>query len=107
MHRDVIERTADLADRIQEAHRTGPLERLADEFAEVLQTFPDYPAMAFPSGFMDVVNAEAERVIGKIESWINKELADGEDAQRLAEAVYRIRRALEEIDHWRRHYLLA
>jgi hypothetical protein len=53
------------------------------------------------------MTTDADRVIETIEQWIDAGRATDKDEQQLASAVYEIRDAIEQIHHWRRHYLGA
>src|SRR4051812_38360763 len=104
MPEHVIDRIATLSGNIQEAQRTGRLQDLVGEFTQVLECVPDYPAHAFSAASLGRVNAQSEAVIARIERWIDSGVGDRDDQQRLAGAVYEMRRALEEIDRWQKHY---
>jgi len=93
-----------IAETVFEVKRGRPFETAVTEFVRVLRTVPDGPPGETSTGTIQVLQHLAERVIRRIE----ERLARGEDRQplqqRLAESVYDIRRALEELDRWQQHY---
>jgi hypothetical protein len=74
-------------------------------FLQLLVTVPDHPAGSFSTAEIATLASLAEDVILRIE----RRVVDGTDAtadqQWLVGAEYQIRLALEEIDHWQRHFL--
>jgi len=74
------------------------------EFAHLLTTVPDYPPREFSTDSIGVLAQMAEDVITRIERRVSTGDDSGAVQLDLVEAVYDIRRALEEIDRWRRHY---
>jgi hypothetical protein len=79
--------------------------KLLRDFVGALAHVPDFPAAEFTPLEIEQLSATAEGVIEAIE----RRIEDGKDKvatqQELAESVYEIRRELEEIAHWRRHYV--
>ena len=77
------------------------------EFTRLLATVPDSSPSEITTADLDILRELAERVIREIESRL--EVHDDRQAVQsdLAEAVYRIRGGLEEMDRWRRHFLSA
>jgi hypothetical protein len=78
---------------------------VAQEFVDLLARVPDHPASEFSGVEIEQLSTTAEHVIAAIE----RRLDDADDqaplSQQLAEMIYEIRRNLEEIARWRRHYL--
>lgn len=103
----IFERAADLARDIRSARRTGPLKQMATEFVQILESLPDCRVSEVTAAPLDRMTSEADRVIETIERWIDAGRVTGRDEQQLASAVYEIRDAIEQIHHWRRHYLGA
>jgi hypothetical protein len=79
--------------------------KLLRDFVGALAHVPDFPSAEFTPLEIEQLSATAEGVIEAIERRIERG-NDRVTAQReLAESVYEIRRELEEIALWRRHYL--
>jgi hypothetical protein len=104
MPESIVDRAEALARNIRAARRTGPLKATVADFIELLEAVPDGEVGQVAAASLGQLTVEADHVIDKIEEWINGGRAEGRDEQRLALAVYQIRAAIEEIDHWRRHY---
>ena len=84
----------------------GPsLVAAAQRLNRLLASVPDFPAGTFSEAEVARLASLSDDVIERIETRVASEGDSAADQQRLVEAVYVIRRALEEIDHWRRHYL--
>jgi hypothetical protein len=94
----------DIAQTVFEQKRGRQFNRAVREFVRVLRTVPDCAPDEISGGAIQVLRHLAERVIEQIE----RSLASGEDRpplqQDLATAAHDIRSALDEIDHWQRHY---
>jgi hypothetical protein len=103
----IFERATGLSKDIRGARRTGQLKQMATEFIRLLESVPDCRASEVTAVPLDRMTTEADRVIETIEHWIEAGRVDGTDEQQLASAVYEIRDAIEQIHHWRRHYLGA
>jgi hypothetical protein len=92
------------AQAVRTAGGGGAFDRSVREFVEILRRIPDYPASALSTETTDVLIDQAEDVIRHIET----RLAAGGDRMKiqrdLAEAVYDVRKALEDINIWRRHH---
>jgi hypothetical protein len=106
MHSYVITRAAELSTDVEQAQGRRALEEHVGAFVEVLECLPDYPAAAFSEAAINTIRVKAERVIDRIEQWVE---ADRDSAHhvRLVAYVYAIRRALEEMERWRMHYLAS
>ena len=73
-------------------------------FERILGAVPDSAPDEISAGALQVLRHLAERVIARIEERVESEV-DGQPLQlELAEHVYEIRRVLEKIDYWQRHY---
>ena len=75
------------------------------EFVGALAHVPDFPAAEFTTLEIEHLSATAEQVIEAIERRLENSRDRVATQQELAESVYEIRRELEEITRWRRHYL--
>jgi hypothetical protein len=79
--------------------------KLMREFVGALAHVPDFPAAEFTTLEIEQLSATAEQVIEAIERRLENSRDRVATQQELAESVYEIRRELEEITRWRRHYL--
>ena len=102
---EVVEQALAISDAVRRATHRHAFQRAVGAFVQLLTTIPDYAPREFSSDAIAVLCSLAEGVITHIE----ERLSTGRDPERvkvdLAEAVYDIRRALEEIDTWHRHYV--
>ena len=105
MESDVLAAAAGLTAAIRDTHRRYPFETAVRDFVKLLATVPDYPATDFSAETISTLKTLAEDVITHIEARLSIGDDPSADQQQLASAVYEIRRLLEEIDHWRQHYL--
>lgn len=78
--------------------------RAAKQFAAALGLVPDCAISDFASSDLDALQPRAERVIAMIEARLDAGKDRDSIRQELAEAIYDIRRELEEINRWRQHY---
>jgi len=79
--------------------------KLMREFVGALAHVPDFPAAEFTPIEIEQLSATAEQVIEAIERRLENSKDRVATQQELAESVYEIRREMEEITRWRRHYL--
>jgi hypothetical protein len=79
--------------------------KLMREFVGALAHVPDFPAAEFTPLEIEQLSATAEQVIEAIERRLENSKDRVATQQELAESVYEIRREMEEITRWRRHYL--
>jgi hypothetical protein len=75
------------------------------DFVAALSRVPDYPAGTFSPVEIAQLSSTSERVIGSIETRIESRQDPSGIQQQLAESIYDVRRELEEIGRWRRHFL--
>jgi chorismate mutase len=80
------------------------LKQLRD-FVAALSRIPDYPAGTFSSVEIAQVSSTCERVITQIEQRIEAGDDPSGVKQQLAEAIYDVRREMEEVARWGRHFL--
>jgi hypothetical protein len=101
---DVASDAVGLAAAVEAALVQDRFERAVEDFVKFVRRVPDSDPLAWSDASLDSIGNAAEKVIEAIESRID----DGKDSQRtarhLAADVYAIRRALEEIHIWRRHF---
>ena len=93
-----------IAERIASADTGSALDRAVAEFADVLRGVPNQGVAEFTPADHEALKALAERVIDRIEDRLAAHHDRASIQQDLAGAIYRIRRELEEIDRWQRHY---
>lgn len=74
-----------------------------EQFVDCLKRVPDGSPTDLQPGDLGTLRTLAEDVIGKIEKDLERDDSGG-PAEDLAEGVYDIRAALEELDRWQRHY---
>jgi hypothetical protein len=99
---DAIHRLEQTAEVVRTATRARPFEAAVEAFVERLAMIPDYPASDASDRACDSINALSEQVIALIETRL--EACASAESEPLAAAIYEIRRLLEEIFTWRRHY---
>jgi hypothetical protein len=101
---EVVTRAVAVSDTIRHATRRKAFGTSVNAFTQLLVTVPDYAPRGWSADSIARLGALAEDVISRIE----QRVGTGDDSSAvqldLVEAVYEIRRALEEIDRWRRHY---
>jgi len=104
MPADIIVQAVEAAARLNDAHWRRPFEHAATRFVRLLGTVPDCAAHEISDADVGALQKIAEGVIGRIEARIDAG-ADSAAIQRaLAGKVYEIRRLLEEVYDWRRHF---
>jgi hypothetical protein len=106
MH-EIVTTARTLVDDVAAAHRGRRFEDAVAAFTGLLETVPDYGPTELAASDITELTQLAEVVIRLIEARLDAR-HDGAGVQRdLAEAVYCIRRQLEQMDVWRRHYLAS
>ncbi len=106
MPADIMLQTVDAAARLNDAHWRRPFEHAAGRFVRLLGSVPDCGAHEISDAEVRTLQGIAEGVIGRIEARIDAG-GDSVAVQRaLAGRVYEIRRLLEEVYEWRRHYAM-
>src|SRR3954463_5786859 len=103
MHSYIVTRTTSLSEQIQQAAGGAALDEHVSAFVEVLDCFPDYPATTFSPASLERVGHQAEAGIATLARRVQANPDDRRN-QRLVSHIYAIRRAVEEIDHWQKHY---
>jgi hypothetical protein len=101
---EIVTRAMAVSDTIQGASRSYALETAVSRFRRLLSTVPDYAPQELSAHTIDTLGRLAEDVIARIEQRVSSGTDSGAVQLDLVEAVYQIRRALEDIDRWRRHY---
>lgn len=104
MPADVVRQAVELAGAIRETARRRAFEKAVRGFVQLLATVPDHPAREFSGEQIEVLRTLAESVIDRIEERISVDDDPASVQMELAGAVYEIRRRLENIDQWRRHF---
>ncbi len=101
---DVLTQAVEASEGIQQARRRHAFEDAVRAFTRVLRTVPDYAPHALSSDAVGGLRTLAEGVIARIEERVATARDPCGVQVDLVERVYEIRRALEEIEIWRRHY---
>jgi hypothetical protein len=103
MTTDIIAQALEASRPILEAARARTVDGATHQFVQILNLVPDYPPSTLTVDEIQVLRSLAETVIEQIEARLVRSDRSQLD-QDLAAGVYAIRRALEEIDRWQRHY---
>jgi len=103
MEADVIAKATELAETIRTTKHGHAFEKAVDGFVRVLATVPDFPPAAFSDHAVRSLQDLSEQVIAHIEERVNTKQDSASMQQDIVEAVYEIRRVLEDIDRGRRH----
>lgn len=105
MKSDIIAKADELSETIGKTDHGHALRHAVRDFVDLLTVVPDYPATEFSTDEIGALRARAEEVIARIEQRVST-TDDSATAQlELVGAVYEIRKRLEQIDQWRRHFL--
>ena len=105
MKSDNVAKARELAETIGEATHRHALRHAVRNFVGLLAVVPDYPAREFSSAEIGALTTSAEAVIARIEQRVSTDDDSTTVQLELVGAVYEIRRRLEQIDQWRRHFL--
>jgi hypothetical protein len=100
-----LARVTELAKAVAAAPHERALAKAVRPFVAFLQTIPDSAAAEWSHDSLAAVRNASEDVVEAIEQLLERTEAAGASERRLAEQIYAIRRALENIDHWERHFL--
>jgi len=104
MSAELLAKTTEAAFAIDVSGRGGAFNSAVQRFVAILKTVPDYGPAEISSDDAGAIVAMAESVISRIEA----RLSAGDDRERtqtdIAEGIYDIRAALEQIYIWRKHY---
>ncbi len=104
MHNDLLATITEAALAIDTSTRGGAFDKSVQRYVTLIGTVPDYGPTALSADDATAVTMMAEDVIRLIEARLSVG-SDGEDIQKdLAESIYAIRAALEQIYIWRKHY---
>jgi hypothetical protein len=95
------------SEAIRHARRRHTFESESLAFTRLLASAPDYSPRELGLNAMARLERLAEGVITQIERRVSLNEDSNAVQVRLVECVYDIRRELEEIDRWRRHYFGA
>ena len=104
MEPELVAKAAELADIILATGPSHAFTKAVGRFVQVLATVPDYPPETFSDDAVSRLLSLSEQVIEQIEQRINTGKDGAAVQQDIVGAVYEIRRVLENIDRWRRHY---
>jgi hypothetical protein len=104
MSADILLQAVDAAARLNDAHWRRPFEPAATRFVRLLGSVPDCGAHEISDAEVRAMQRIAEGVIGRIEARIDAGAESAAIQRALAGTVYEIRRLLEEVYEWRRHF---
>jgi hypothetical protein len=102
----IVGSAIEMAGRVRDADGLRPFKHAVREFVHALGAVPDEGAGTLSTADVRVLQTLAENVIDSIETRV-PDIASAADAQMLVNSVYEIRRLLEDVTHWRRHYAIA
>ena len=104
MSAELLANATEAAFAIDVSSRGGAFDAAVQRFVTILKSIPDYSPTEISNDDAGAIVAMAESVIGQIEA----RLSVGDDKERIqsdiAEGIYDIRAALEQIYIWRKHY---
>jgi hypothetical protein len=104
MEPEAVAKAAELAETILTTKHSHAFAKAVEKFVQVLATVPDYPPATFTDDAVATLLGLSEQVIEQIEQRVSTEQDGASVQQDIVSAVYDIRRVLENIDLWRRHY---
>ena len=104
MEADVTAKATELAETIRTTKHGHAFEKAVEGFVRVLATVPDCSPAVFSDDAVGLLLGVSEQVIAQIEQRIDTQQDSASVQQDIVEAVYEIRRVLEDIDLGRRHY---
>jgi len=104
MEPELVAKAAEIADIILTTEPSHAFAKAVGRFVQVLATVPDHPPETVSDDTVSRLLSLSEQVIEQIEQRINTEKDGAAVQQDIVGAVYEIRRVLENIDRWRRHY---
>jgi hypothetical protein len=104
MNEGIVAHAEDVVARLRAAPVQRAFEHAADDFIGLLGRVPDATAREVSASGLERLQTLAEQVIDCIEDRAGKSADRPATAQALISKVYEIRRLLEEVDVWRRHY---
>ncbi len=73
-------------------------------FIDLIGTVPDHAPGEVSRESLNAIRALAEQVINRIEDQLNQTGGRPRLAQELASAIYEIRKTLERLHYWEKHY---
>lgn len=107
MASDTIVRATELSETIRDEARRRPFEKALQRFVHLLAEVPHLPPGELSVAEVGVLRVLAESVIDRIEQRIAGDDETTGVQLELAGFVYEIRRQLENVDQWKRHFFAA
>jgi hypothetical protein len=95
----------ELSQAVVNSRRSRPFAKTVHAFLHVLNCIPDSAASEWTHDSLKLLRDASEDVVAAIEQHLSEADEKIGAERQLAEAVYAIRKALEEIDRWERHFL--
>ena len=102
---DSLTYASELAAAVATATHERDILKAVRSFLRFLQGVPDSAPAEWSHESLARLGKTSEDVVAAIERAIEGAGKAGSSARTLAEEIYAIRRALEGIDHWERHFL--
>lgn len=93
--------------RLRDARTIHAFEHALGDFVRLLGGVPDAVVSEVSDEDVAVLRNLSEEVIDHIEAWVGRGTVHGVREQTLISRLYEIRRLLEEIHLWRRHFSSA
>jgi hypothetical protein len=100
----LLEQAVTLAETVRSTRRRRPFEAAVRDFSHLLVLVPDFPVQDVSDDVIRVLKGLSDDVIEHVEVRLALNAYPATD-QMLAEAVYKIRARMEEIERWRHHYV--
>jgi hypothetical protein len=101
---NLVSQAADAAQAVNDATRGGAFDKAVRHFVETLRRAPDQTPKGLPADTVEVLSRLGDQVVEAIETRLYM-AGDRVSVQRdLAAAVYDVRKAVEEIHRWWRHF---
>jgi hypothetical protein len=101
---DAIANTIDVLTHVRAAGGRQSFEHAVGQFAQALGRVPDAAPGEISVEEIGVLQTLSEEVIERIEARVERAPVSGPHEQTLISRLYEIRRLLEEIHSWRRHF---
>jgi hypothetical protein len=104
MTTDAIVNAMSVVTQVRDAVGRRPFEHAVGEFTQWLGRVPDAGPCELSARDIGLLQTLGEEVIERIETRVSRAAVCGPREQMLISRLYEIRRLLEEIHQWRRHY---
>jgi hypothetical protein len=102
---EIVTVASDTAQALSQSASGRIFTKSIKKILDALSCVPDYAHAAFSSEQIAQLQLNGEQTIAAIELRIETGDDNGTAQLEMARAIYELRRELEDIDRWRRHYL--